>query len=64
MVLMPNRGLKLVVALTPMAGALAFPVAVPLVMKHLGIPAAVLTAVVVGTAWFVAMLRTSELPQH
>jgi len=64
MVLMSNRGLKLVVALTPMAGALAFPLAVPLVMKHLGIPAAVLTAVVVGTVWFVAMLRTSELPQH
>lgn len=64
MVLMPNRGLKLMVALTPMAGALAFPLAVPLVMKHLGIPAAVLTAVVVGTVWFVAMLRTSELPQH
>jgi len=61
---MSNRGLKLVVALTPMAGALAFPLAVPLVMKHLGIPAAVLTAVVVGTVWFVAMLRTSELPQH
>jgi len=64
MVLMPNHGLKLMVALTPMAGALAFPLAVPLVMKHLGIPAAVLTAVVVGTVWFVAMLRTSELPQH
>ena len=27
MVLMSNRGLKLVVALTPMAGALAFPLA-------------------------------------
>lgn len=55
---------KLLVAITPVAGALAFPLAVPLVMKHLGIPAAVLTAVVVGTLWFVAMLRTSELPQH
>ena len=58
------QGKKLLVAITPMAGALAFPLAVPLVMKHVGIPAAVLTAVVVGTLWFVAMLRTSELPQH
>ena len=58
------RGLKVLVAVTPVAGALAFPLAVPLVMKHVGIPAAVLTAVVVGTLWFVAMLRTSELPQH
>lgn len=64
MVLMGIPGKKVLVALTPMAGALAFPLAVPLVMKHVGIPAAVLTAVVVGTLWFVAMLRTSELPQH
>jgi ABC-type uncharacterized transport system permease subunit len=61
---MPVRSLKLLVAFTPVVGAIAFPVAVPLVMKHLGIPAAVLTAVLVGTLWFVAMLRTSELPQH
>lgn len=61
---MPVRTQKLLVAITPVAGALAFPLAVPLVMKHVGIPAAVLTAVVVGTLWFVAMLRTSELPQH
>jgi hypothetical protein len=61
---MPTSALKLLVAFTPLAGALAFPLAVPLVMKHLGIPAAVLTAVIVGTVWFVAMLRTSELPQH
>lgn len=61
---MPVRTQKLLVAFTPLAGAVAFPLAVPLVMKHVGIPAAVLTAVVVGTLWFVAMLRTSELPQH
>ncbi|MEB3307168.1 MAG: hypothetical protein VKK98_03350 [Cyanobacteriota bacterium] len=64
MVLMNTTVTRGLVALTPMAGALAFPLAVPLVMKHVGIPAAVLTAVVVGTLWFVAMLRTSELPQH
>ncbi|MEY3464144.1 MAG: hypothetical protein RLZZ468_1922 [Cyanobacteriota bacterium] len=52
------------VALTPMAGALLFPVAVPLVLKQLGIPAAVLTAVVLGTAWFAVMLRSAEMPSH
>lgn len=56
--------LRAIVAFTPLAGAMVFPLAVPLVMKHVGIPAAVLTAVIVGTLWFVAMLRTSELPQH
>jgi hypothetical protein len=33
-------------------------------MKNLGIPAAVLTAMVLGSLWFVAMLRTSEMPSH
>jgi hypothetical protein len=47
-----------------MAGTLGFALVVPLVMKHLGLQAAVLSAVVVGTLWFVAMLRTSELPEH
>ena len=61
---MPVSAQKLLVAVTPVSGAVAFPLVVPLVMKHMGIPAAMLTAVVVGTLWFVAMLRTSELPQH
>jgi len=52
------------VALTPLAGALAFPLAVPIVLQRLGIPAAVLTAVVLGTVWFVLMLRTAEMPSH
>ncbi len=64
MVLMNTTLLRRLVAVTPMAGALAFPLVVPLVMKHVGIPAAVLTAVVVGTLWCVVMLRTSELPSH
>lgn len=60
----PTTPLRLVVALTPVAGALAFPVAVPLVLRWVGLPAAVLTAVVVGTLWFVLMLRTAEMPSH
>jgi hypothetical protein len=56
--------MRTVVGLTPMAGALLFPLAVPIVLQRLGIPAAVLTAVVLGTVWFVLMLRTAEMPSH
>ncbi|MCX5939569.1 MAG: hypothetical protein RLZZ268_853 [Cyanobacteriota bacterium] len=58
-------GLKrTVVALTPMAGALAFPLIVPVVLVRLGLPAAMLSAVLIGTAWFVVMLRSAEMPGH
>jgi hypothetical protein len=53
-----------VVALTPMAGALAFPLIVPVVLMRFGLPAAMLSAVLIGTAWFVVMLRTAEMPGH
>ena len=56
---MANLQLKrAVVAFTPLAGAIAFPVAVPLVLRS----AALLTAVGLGTVWFVLMLRTAEMP--
>ncbi len=58
-------GLKrILVAATPLAGALAFPLAVPLVMRSAGLPAAVLTAVVLGSVWFAVMLRSAEMPSH
>ena len=58
-------GLKrTIVALTPMAGALAFPLIVPVVLVRLGLPAAMLSAVLIGTAWFVVMLRSAEMPGH
>lgn len=53
---------RALVAFTPLTGALAFPLAVPLVLRWAGLPAAVLTAVVLGSAWFVLMLRTAEMP--
>ena len=65
MVLNTTMGLKrTVVALTPMAGALAFPLIVPVVLVRLGLPAAMLSAVLIGTAWFVVMLRSAEMPGH
>lgn len=56
--------MRVFVAATPLAGALLFPLVVPIVLKQLGIPAAVLTAVLLGTLWFVAMLRSAEMPSH
>jgi hypothetical protein len=52
------------VALTPLLGALSFPLVVPLMMSRVGIPASILTAVLIAVVWFVAMLRTSEMPGH
>jgi hypothetical protein len=56
--------MRSVVGLTPLAGALLFPLVVPIVLQRIGIPAAVLTAVVIGTVWFALMLRTAEMPSH
>ncbi len=61
----PNRSLlKLVVALTPMAGSILFPLVVPILMLRVSISAGVIAAVVIGSLWFAAMLRTSEMPGH
>jgi hypothetical protein len=61
----PSRApLKAVVALTPVAGSLAFSLAVPLLMVRVGISAGVLAAVVIGALWFVVMLLSAEMPGH
>lgn len=60
----PATALKLVVAVTPMLGAVIFPIVVPLLMVRVSISAGVIAAVLIGTLWFVAMLRTSEMPEH
>ena len=50
------------VAVTPIAGALAFPLVVPIVISRFGISYGVIAALVLSTLWFVLMLRTSEMP--
>ncbi|HGY5551396.1 MAG: hypothetical protein AB8A40_07050 [Prochlorococcus sp.] len=50
------------VALTPLAGAIIFPLVVPLSMARFGLGAGVLVALIVGSIWFVTMLRTAEMP--
>ena len=57
-----RKALRLVVAVTPVAGAVAFPVLVPLTMARVGIGAGVVVALVLSSLWFVGMIRTSEMP--
>jgi hypothetical protein len=59
-----SKPVRTLVALTPIAGSIAFPLIVPLLMLRVGIGAGVLAAVVIGTLWFAAMLRTAEMPGH
>ena len=54
--------LRWFVAITPLAGAMAFPLIVPLVMARGGIAAGVAVALVLSSFWFIAMLKTSEMP--
>ena len=50
------------VALTPLAGAILFPLLVPITISRLGIGYGVFAALLLSILWFVAMLRTSEMP--
>ncbi|MEB3255587.1 MAG: hypothetical protein VKJ05_04270 [Synechococcaceae cyanobacterium] len=60
-----GRGaLRALVAATPLLGSLAFPIVVPLLMVRVSLSAGMLAAVLIGSLWFVAMLRTSEMPAH
>ena len=56
--------MRAVVALTPMAGAILFPLLVPLLMMRVSISDGVMAAVLIGSLWMVAMLRTAEMPGH
>ncbi len=58
----PPTALRWFVAITPLAGAMAFPLVVPLVMARVGIGAGVAVALGLSGLWFVAMLKTSEMP--
>ena len=56
--------LKAFVALTPLLGTVLFPLVVALLMVRSGIGTGVLGAVLLGSLWFVTMLRTAEMPGH
>ena len=54
--------LKKIVALTPLFGALTFPLIVPITISKLGVTYGILSALLLSSLWFIAMLRTSEMP--
>jgi len=53
---------KKFVAITPMLGAITFPLVVPLTISKFGINFGIFTALIISSLWFIAMLRTSEMP--
>ena len=54
--------LKKNVALTHLLGALTFPLIVPITISKFGVSSGILSALVISSLWFIAMLRTSEMP--
>ena len=54
--------LRWFVAITPLAGAILFPLVIPLTISRLGLAPGVIAALSLSTLWFVLMLRTSEMP--
>tara|TARA_Y100001968_G_C19283678_1_gene680547 strand:- start:375 stop:545 length:171 start_codon:yes stop_codon:yes gene_type:complete len=54
--------LRWFVALTPILGACLVPLIVPFTIVKLGIAQGVLLTLILTIVWFVAMLRTSEMP--
>ena len=54
--------LKKIVAFTPLFGALTFPLVVPITMSKFGINYGILSALLISSLGFLAMLRTAEMP--
>tara|TARA_Y100001968_G_scaffold107196_2_gene96948 strand:+ start:5568 stop:5738 length:171 start_codon:yes stop_codon:yes gene_type:complete len=54
--------LRLFVAITPVAGAIILPLIVPITIAKFGLGPGVMCALILSSVWFVAMLRTSEMP--
>ena len=54
--------LKKIVAFTPLFGALSFPLIVPITISKFGVNYGILSALLISSLWFIAMLRTSEMP--
>jgi len=50
------------VAFTPIFGAITFPLVVPLTISKFGVNYGIIVALLISSLWFIAMLRTSEMP--
>ena len=53
---------KSLIAFTPLMGALTFPLLVPITISKFGINYGIIVALFISSLWFIAMLRTSEMP--
>ena len=53
---------KKIVAFNPLFGALTFQLIVPITISKLGVNYGILSALLISSLWFIAMLRTSEMP--
>jgi len=53
---------KNIVAFTPLLGAITFPLIVPLMISRFGVNYGIISALLISSIWFIAMLRTSEMP--
>ena len=53
---------KKFIAFTPLMGALIFPVLVPITISKFGINYGIIVALLISSLWFIAMLRTAEMP--
>ena len=50
------------IAFTPLMGALTFPLVVPITISRFGISFGIIIALFISSLWFIAMLRTAEMP--
>ena len=50
------------IAYTPLFGALTFPLIVPVTISRFGINYGIIVALIISSLWFIAMLRTAEMP--
>jgi len=50
------------VTFTPLFGAITFPLVVPLTISKFGVNYGIIIALLISSLWFIAMLRTSEMP--
>ena len=53
---------KKIVAFTPLVGALILPLLVPITISKFGVTYGIFSALLISSIWFIAMLRTSEMP--
>ena len=50
------------IAFTPLMGALTFPIVVPVTISKFGTNYGIIIALLISSLWFIAMLRTAEMP--